>query len=462
MVRRAVGRNRVWRVAMLLGVAWASIAHAETLTFDAAVERLMSQSEALAAARAGLASKTDTAEATRSLDLPTVSLDAQMLRYQKTLESDSVTLDSLSVGSISLPTNLDVPNVQARITQNSFRPTVSGLWSIYSGGKISAVQQAAQAAVAGANAELSAVRQTVMVQLVQLYFGQQLAQKVVQIRRDVRDGLDQHLQNAIKLEQGGLITKAQRLQAQVAFDATQREYQRALHDLDSATVALTQLLHAQGTTSLATPLFMVSRPVGVRDDFLTASGSNPAVLQLQAMQSAAQQKVKIEEASWLPQLYLFGSYNLNRHQELPIEPDWIVGVGLHFPLFAGLDRNRSISAARSDGIQVNSMLDAARNTLTVATHKAWNDVETARQQFELLGSNLESAQENLRAQELAFREGQGTSTDVVDARLLLGHAQVEQAQAAYLFDLALARLLDAAGQINTYPDYVRKADKVID
>ena len=51
---------------------------------------------------------------------------------------------------------------------------------------------------------------------------------------------------------------------------------------------------------------------------------------------------------------------------------------------------------------------------------------------------------------------------MIDARLALGGAKVEQAQAAYEFDMALARLLETGGQLDRFDDWRRKATKVLE
>lgn len=92
--------------------------------------------------------------------------------------------------------------------------------------------------------------------------------------------------------------------------------------------------------------------------------------------------------------------------------------------------------------------------------KAYNELESVRQQHTLLDSSIALARENLRLQELSFREGQATSLDVIDARLQLGGSMLERARAAYDYDVALARLLEISGRLGQYHDYVRLADKV--
>ena len=65
-------------------------------------------------------------------------------------------------------------------------------------------------------------------------------------------------------------------------------------------------------------------------------------------------------------------------------------------------------------------------------------------------------------QELSFREGQSTSLDVIDARLVLGQAQIERASAAFQFARTLAQLLEVSGQTDRFTEYVRRADKVLE
>jgi outer membrane protein TolC len=68
----------------------------------------------------------------------------------------------------------------------------------------------------------------------------------------------------------------------------------------------------------------------------------------------------------------------------------------------------------------------------------------------------------VRLQELSFGEGESTSLDVIDARLRLGRARIDRAQAAYQFDVALARLLDLSGLAGEYDTYVQRADRVLE
>ena len=84
----------------------------------------------------------------------------------------------------------------------------------------------------------------------------------------------------------------------------------------------------------------------------------------------------------------------------------------------------------------------------------YNDVEAVMSTVEAVERSERFAEEFLRTQRLAFREGAATSTDVVDAVLSLSRAKLEKVQTAYEFDLALARLLEASGMGEEFVRYL--------
>jgi outer membrane protein TolC len=80
------------------------------------------------------------------------------------------------------------------------RPLVTATAPIYTGGRIEAAREAAAATVRQAEERLTS--QSLLVRLVQAYFGQQLAAWTLSVRKDARDGLGQHVENTAALEPG--------------------------------------------------------------------------------------------------------------------------------------------------------------------------------------------------------------------------------------------------------------------
>ena len=100
----------------------------------------------------------------------------------------------------------------------------------------------------------------------------------------------------------------------------------------------------------------------------------------------------------------------------------------------------------------------ATTAATTATLRAWDMVEAARRSFVLLGSNVTAAQESLRVQSIAFREGEGTLTTVLAAEATLATARTQRIASAYEYDLALAALLAASGRLDSYTEHMARAD----
>lgn len=492
--RRTRGPAPRWqRHVLLLAWAAAAAAHAQqppvaspsvaarSYTFNAAQDRLSATSSGLTAARAGLDASRNSANAVSGLNLPILSIDAQYFRYQKTIEVSLAAgrtlveqaingfLASSPIGQavapvISGPVNnalSQIPDsVSGTIADNIWRPTVTLLWPLYTGGMSTATQEAAQAQTRQSEAELSSYSDTLNLQLVGAYFGQQLAAQVVATSRQNLDRFQQHYDNALKLERQGMLAKAQRLQMEVARNAAERQLLRAQNEYETAQAVLTRLLKESGMVQPVTPLFAQSQPLEPVQAFIDSGrGNSPALARLAALRDMSRSGVKAAESLSLPKVYGFGSYNFNSKNAVLPDPDWIVGVGLHYTLFSNVDRKSAEGAARAREEQANAAVEQAGTDIETLIVRSWQGVETSRRQFMLLGTNITAAEESVRVHALGFREGQTNATELIDAQVALSVAHTQRAAAAYEYDLALAQLLAASGRMNDYPQHIARADQ---
>lgn len=493
------GRRR-WVAALVLAVACGAAASASAraaqeavpLSFEAAAARLDATSNIRKASSADVTAAEDQAAAAATLNRPTIAIDAQVLRYQKTFDVSlsDVLGQAESVAGQLLPGVIgDLPGVPGDILQavndrlqtalpeffaslpgsvrlktadTSFRPVATAVMPLYTGGAIPALRDAA-----GANLDMARARQAEAgrlesVNLVRLYFGQTLTHEALIIARDTRDGFDLHLRNAEAMEREGFLSAAQRLQIQVARDAAQRQVDRAELEHDTAVQSLARLLDVTPTVAPTSPLFVNSTPPGPVDAFIADGvADHPVIALAGAGRELADAGVDLARSRLRPSVYAFGAYNLNREDALPIEPDWAVGVGARYTLMSSLDRGRMIGAARARSQAAEQLERQARDEIRILIIRTYNLVELSRRQFLSLDSSLEAATENLRVQDLSFREGEAPASAVVDARNLLGAARLQRAAAAYEYELALAALLAAAGRSDEFADYLQRADRVI-
>ncbi|BAV65446.1 TolC family protein [Sphingobium cloacae] len=426
------------------------------LDYRAAQQRLLERSDAIAASGANVRGKEAQLGATASLGRPEVVFEAQLLDYQKTLY-----LPLGSLAPVAESFGIEDP-LRFRRQETAVRPIVTATLPLYAGGQIAGTKAGARAQLDQAKAEQKGAVDKALLQLVQAYYGQQLAERALGVRRDVLAGLDRHLADAVKLERAQFISRAQRLQAQVARDDAAREFEKAVADLGTANAALAGLLRAPQGVHPTTPLFVLSQPLEPLEDYKAeALLSHPELGRLHALGAQADAAVTIEKAKQRPTVYGFGQYNFDRRDSLLTDPDWSFGIGLRYKIASGLGRSQSVEAARQTALQADAGLREARTQIEIGVAKAWNEAEAARKRFLLLDGALESASENLRLQALSYREQQATSLDVIDAELGLGRARIQRAQASHDYVMALAQLLDLSGRIERLPDYIARADKEI-
>lgn len=458
-----------------------SFAQAQQLQRDSS-PALSGQDRALEASRAN-------ARALDSVGGPIVSLSANWLRYQKTFDvslggvrnrvgSDinqflgdlpgqlppalqpAASLVGQHVGQ-ALPGLLgaipDSLSVTARDTV--LRPALTAVWPFYTGGADQAVRHTAQAGVALAEATRDGVQTLAQLELVRAYFGLQAATQLRASSEETLAALQARTHDVQRMEVHGVLPHARVLEMQVARDAAQRNVDRARLEQDAARDTLARLLGTAARVAPASPLFVRAEPLPPVAEFLaSAEHKRPQVRTAQAQGAAAAAARQLAESAWRPQAYLFGSYNFNRHQAVPIDPDWMVGVGVRFTLVSNVDRNAMVEAAQLRQQAADDAVAAAQRQSGVDVTRAWNQAELARRSFLSLESSLAAARENLRVQETSLREGVGTSSDVISAQSALSLVQTQRVATAYEYDLALAVLLATSGRDDEFMTHLAQAE----
>lgn len=410
-------------------------------------------SDALRASDLAIEDKQLLATAAQRLRLPELSADVKLVDSRKTLEIPLGPLEPLAAQyGIDSPLRLEDRAWRSR-------PILQATLPLYSGGAIPAQQRLSAAAVQQAQAEREVQADTLLTRLVQAYFGQSLAERVVVARRQARDGLQQHLADTLQLEKHGFATRAQQLQAQVARDQAERDFRKAVNDTDTARQTLALLLRSAPIRTV-TPLFVLPDPIGTREHFLgLVSGAHPQLARLQAIVEQSREGIRVQQAKQKPEIFAFGQYDAHKEDATLVEPDWVVGIGIRYTFLSG-GRRQQVAAARARSEQAEAALQEVRVELDIAVTRAFDAMANAHVQFALLESAIAQAEENLRLQTLSFREGQATSLDVINARVALVNAEVARTQAAYEFDVSLAQLLEASGQAGQFQRYAELPTRV--
>ncbi|CAH7450550.1 Outer membrane protein [Vibrio chagasii] len=454
---------RYLALASMLLSTMASPSYAAPLTFSEAWQILQENNNSLAAQQANVERYQHLQNATGSLNLPSVTLGASYTH----LDSD-VTIngeqfaDSLSgVPSIGLPVPPQIISALGGITstiteQDIFSSSIRAVWPIFTGGRITAAQTAAEGKSEEAQSQLLMEKQARYEDLSKYYFSVILAEDVVKTRQAVEAGLTQHRDFAIKLEQQGQIARVERLQADASLDKAVVERTKAENDLKIAQLALTQILGQSQSVEPSEQLF-INKNLPHMDVFIDQTlMTYPGLKILDAKEKQASSLIKAEKGKYYPEVYLYGDYSLYEDDSLASEmkPDWLVGIGVNVPLLDTSGRSDKVAAAHSAVSQVKFLKSQAKQDLTVLVQKTYLEANQAIEEVQGLNSSLSLAQENLLLRKKAFTQGLSNSLEVVDAELYLASIKTQQSAARFKYLISLNKLLALTSEMNAYSSYL--------
>lgn len=382
----------------------------------------------------------------------TNGFDEKLSQWENVLPPDVIDQVSqgfnqvVSDGLNKVPNNLDV-TVQDR----DIRTSVSMVMPLYMGGKINSAKQIANIQAQRSNISEKQQQDTQRFEMIQAYFNVQLQQQLLNSALFNFDAMQQHYNNALKLEKQGFINKGQRMQFEVARNNAERAYQNAQSNLHASEFSLQNLLQTKENLKLSTPLFVNLAQNHSLDKLLANYDQNSSLIKkLQMDTELANENVKVQQATKKPSVFAFGEYGLDSKE------NWIVGVMAKYNLFSGMDNNKNIHAAELKKHAAELMTERTKQEVENVLYKSYSELSSSQNSHQLLSQNTKAAQENLRIQQLSFKEGMGTATQVIDAQNALSALKTEMALNSYKYILSLATLLQSYGSIDEFKLYVNQ------
>lgn len=322
------------------------------------------------------------------------------------------------------------------------------VWPVFTGGKRYYGSKIGKSLVELSHSNKQEVMAMTQVGLVESYFALRLGQRIVEVRKEAYEALQKQYYDAVKLEENGMINKAERLVIQVGMKEAKREYDASVKDLSVAQDVVGNILElpSEKTVNPTTALF-------INDSLPSASyfksimtGNNYLVNQLQIQEHIAKYEENIGRAGYVPDIALIGKQTLYSHGlDKNLVPRTMIGVGFTWNLFDGLDREKKIRLAKISGQTLSIGKEKAINDLEGNIDKLYKQMQIALDNVNALNSTIELSRELVRIREKSFVEGMATSTEVVDSRVVLSKAKVAYLIAYYQFDSALINLLSVCG-----------------
>ena len=438
-----------------MSVATAAVAQTTYLTFDDALSFGMERNPAVVASEYAERAAHRERQAAIGLFMPRISVKGAYTHLDKDIKIDfNPMLSSLSPllgeGLTALGLDLSYP-LQRRNTAFLGGDVVM---PIFAGGKIWTANRAAKINEERTSEQSRQAKGALLVEIVERYFGVELANRGVAIRKEVVEVVGLHLHDVALLEKEGMAVESERLYAEYRLAEAERDLQRAELQLETARQALRTSLGEEGVVMPSTPMFLLSAIEPLDYFRAMAQLHNPQLGEVDRVRELARMNLRLQRANLFPEVVAMGGMVFCNHQLSPLVPRMAVGVGLNFNLFDGLNKEYKVSAARLQLRRVEALEQEAERDVLLLVESLYNEVQSVLATVSAVERSERFAEEYLRAKRNAFREGMATATDIVDAALSLSRAKLERVQTAYEFDIALARLLDASGVAELFLQYL--------
>ena len=236
----------------------------------------------------------------------------------------------------------------------------------------------------------------------------------VEVREIVLEENQNQLKVAERLFEVGenSIADVARWKAQVA--SAKQALTVAVGDAALARNRLERLVGATDLGELASP-GPIPIPAGAKDDLMIeAFGQRPEMRTLIHQLEAAGLWVKLERGNWYPQLEAAGQY-FQQKSGFPAN-DWMsLTLILRVPIYDGGVTKANVAKAKEDVRQIELLDQTLRRTIEDQVDSAYIGYEAASAVFDAARERTEASRLAYRQVERAYRVGEASTTDLLNA-----------------------------------------------
>lgn len=289
------------------------------------------------------------------------------------------------------------------------------------------------------------------------YYDMQQSDADVLIAQDTVRQAEQSLNDAVALEQAGVGTRFDVLQAQVQLANAQQDLVQALsqQQIDRRQLSQRLGLAQSANVSAADPVAVEPDwPLTLEDSIVLAYKNRAEMEQQLVQRDIAEQQRRTALAALGPQVSLFAQYNVSNPTndgDSDFNDIYQVGAQVNLTLFdGGAARARARQQEITGAIAENDFANV-RDTVRFEVEQAYLSLQANQANIGTAEVGLTQATEALRLARLRFQAGVGTQTDVLQSQADLTEAQGNQVRAILGFNRSLVTLQRA---ISNFPDNV--------
>ncbi len=426
---------------------------AQELTLAAAVDAALQDNPEVTAARERAAAANKRLDGGKSHRMPKIGLSESFIYTNNPAEVFALTLNQgrfdMEEFFLSNPNNPD--------PLSTFITRVDLELPIYTGGKLSARVDQAEAMATAEDLAFARAQEKVVFETVTAYVNLAKAREHRALLEKARSTTAEHVRLAEKYAAEGMILDADVLQAKVYLSEMDELFTQAENGARLAQAALNFQMGADQTTPRSLAAVPPATPVvGDLDSWISAALEDRRDLAAARRKlEAGRKEEKATRPGYYPEIAVLGNYALY--------DDRLFGANAHngsvmavarINLWGGGTDTATRAAARHETASFEADIRRFEEGVRLEVQQAWQDVETSRIRHTTAKGSLAAATEAARVRERRFKQGLDKMIDLLEAETGLREAETRELVARYdvVLDSHRLRYVSGATPINTTED----------
>jgi outer membrane protein TolC len=352
-----------------------------------------------------------------------------------------------------------LPNNQLRVIYpdipDNYRTRADLQWPLYTGGRLPALERAAQGEATALSSDAAALRDDLKLDIARAYWTLVSARESVRVLDDSLTQIAAHLRDAQNRLAAGLVPPNEVLSAEAQQSRQRMLRIQAAANADIAEAALARLAgYAPGThLEPGTPLNPSDVTVEQFEALLETAQQNRSDRRaLTERISAAAQRIDAASAGRRPAIGVGGGFDYARPnarifpRENRWRESWDASINLDWPIFDGGRTKAEVAEATAARRAAAARLAEFDSVLGLELRQRLSELESSRAAIGAADDAIRAATEAHRVVGERFNAGVATSTDVLDAEIAIMQSGLDRTQALAALRMAAAGLSRATGR----------------
>ncbi len=289
--------------------------------------------------------------------------------------------------------------------------------------------------------------QNLFLQTVSSYFQILQGQKLLKAADEEIEQMTDHLRVAQVLFEEGVVTRNNLLQAEVQLARSKQRRLEVASRLDNAWLDLNNQI---GDPPESRKELVEDTRINLTDLDKPAQNAVAGRAEIQAQRKlleAGELEIKETKTGYYPEIFAKAGLDYLQNDKVKEQTIMAATIGLKVNLFDGYATTSRISQAVKNRSRTNERLHQMESDFALEYRTAVNDVKVAKERISVTDSAIKQGEENLRINKDRYQEQVGTATDVIDAQTLLTQIRTEHYQAVFDYEMAMARVKRARGEL---------------